>query len=102
MIIDLVPGALATDSTNRVVTSDAAADSVIQNLVDSASNNAEASGSLSVSCRAATSVSLWVKGGISCAFGAGIIDSEVKRCAVAVSSNDVEGFIGETGNSAYS
>lgn len=98
----MVPSALTADSSNRVVASDAAADSVVQNLVDSASNNAETSGGLSVSCRATTSVSLWVIGGISCAFGAGIIYSEVKWCAVAVSSNYVERFIGETGDSADS
>ncbi len=43
-----------------------------------------------------------VVSGVSCASGAGSVDSEVIGSAIAVSCDDVEGLVGEAGNAADS
>jgi len=42
LIVDLIPGALTTNSTNGVVASNAAADSIVEDLVDSTALDTEA------------------------------------------------------------
>lgn len=98
----MIPSALSANSTNRVVSSNAAANAVVEDLVNSASLDTKTSCCLSESSGARASVSLRIKSGISCAFCAGSVDSESGSSAVAFSSHNVENFVGEAGNTADS
>ena len=77
MIIDFVPVALSADSVDWVEVSDAAALSVVEYFIDSASDDTEAGSLDSVSGWACAGVALCIIGGVALALGAGSID-EVK------------------------
>jgi hypothetical protein len=102
LIIDLIPSALTTNTTNWIVSSNAAANTIIKNFINTASNNTVACWGLSISGWAGARSSLWVISTISLAFSTSSIDSEELRSTVTISSYDVEWFIGKTGNSTDS
>ena len=77
MIIDFVPVALSTDSVNRVEVRDAAALSVVEYFIDSASDDTEAGSLESVSGRACASVGLCVIGRVALTLCASSIDEVI-------------------------
>jgi hypothetical protein len=76
LVIDLVPFALATDSVDWVVSSDAAALSIGKDLIDSAANHTEAS-LVAISGRTSAGSRFSIKSGVSGALSADAIDDEV-------------------------
>jgi hypothetical protein len=100
LVVDLVPGALAANTVDGVISSSAATFAVLKNLVDSAADHAEPSGGLSEPFRAFTSLSSGVVGGVAGASGAGAVDSEIRRGAITDSGQDVVDFIGVASFSA--
>ena len=77
LIIDLVPVALSTDSFNGVVSNFAAALTVLQDFIDSTSQNAVALSVLSESRLADTNLVDGIEGSISFALLADVVDFEV-------------------------
>ena len=100
LVVDLVPGALSTDPFDGVVSHFAAAAAVLQDLIDSAADNAVASAVLPIAIFADTNSLHRVEGGLSLALSAHSVDLEVSLGAVALSSDDVVDLIGQTGDSA--
>lgn len=90
LVIDLVPSALSADSTNWVVAIDAAADTIVQDLVYPASNNAKTSCVLLKTSRASAGSSLRIISRISLTLSANIVYPEEFGSTVAVSCHDVE------------
>lgn len=96
LVVHLVPGALTAHSVDRVVVGDAAAYTVVQHSVHSASNHAVALSVLAVSGGADAGTCLSVVGRVALALGADSVDAVVGGCAVTLVLDDVEAFVDET------
>ena len=102
MIVDFIPGADSADALDGIESGFAAAFSVLEDLVDSTSNNAVSGSIKSVSWWALAGLGGRVEGGLSFALSANTTDSVVVFSAVALSLDDVIDFVGRTGDSADS
>ena len=102
LVIDFIPGTLATDSIDGVVANLAAALAILQNFIDSTPNDTVSSTVHSIASRADTSLVDGVKGRVTSALLTNIVDSEVGLSTVTLSSQDVVNFISIAGNSADS
>ena len=99
LVIDLVPFALSADAVDWVVSSDAAALSVGEDLVGSTSDHAETS-LISVAIRASTGLFLGVVGGVSWALLAGSINNVERSSAAAGATDAVVNLVGLACDSA--
>jgi hypothetical protein len=99
LVVDLVPVALTANTVDGVETSDAAALSVGQDLINSTSNHTETT-LVAVARGTAAGSSLGVEGGVSGTLGASTVDDVVGGSAVAAVVDAVEDLVGKTGNSA--
>lgn len=99
LIINLVPIALSADAVDWVVSGDAAALSVREDLVGSTSDHTEAS-LVPVAIRAATGLSLSVVGGVSWALLAASINNVVRSSAATGAADAVVDLVGLACNPA--
>ena len=60
LIVNFIPGALSTNSSDWIVSSFAAASTILENFIDSASNNTVASSVKSLTSRTLTDLKDWV------------------------------------------
>ena len=102
LVIDFVPGTNSANALDGVESGFAAAFSVLEDFVDSTSNNTVSSSIKSVSWWAFTGLGGRVEGGLSCALSASKADSVVVFGAIALSLDDVIDFVGRAGDSANS
>lgn len=99
LVIDLVPLALPADAVDWIVSGDAAALSVGEDLVGSASDHAEAA-LVPVAVRASTGLFLGVVGGVARALLAGSINHVEGSSAAAGAADAVVDLVGLAGNPA--
>lgn len=99
LIIDLVPFALSADAVDWVISGDAAALSVGEDLIGSTSDHAKTS-LISVAIRASTGLCLGVVGGVSWALLAGSINNEERSSATTGATNAVVDLVGLACDSA--
>lgn len=102
LVVDLIPGAGSANSLDGVVSGFAAAFSVLEDFVDSASNNTVSSSIESVSSRTFAGLALRVIFGVSFALSADVVDSEMVFGAVALFLDDIIDFKSRAGDSADS
>lgn len=102
LVVDFVPGADTADALDGIESGFAGAFSILENLVDSTSNNAVSSSIKSVSWWAFAGLGGRVEGGLSFALSANATNSVVVFGAVALSLDDIIDFVGRAGDSADS
>jgi hypothetical protein len=100
LVIDFVPIALSADTVDWVEVGSAAALSIVEFFVDSASNNAETCTLQSVSRWASARVGEYVIGGVALTLSAGSVYEVEFGGTSALSGNDVIDSIGVTGDTA--
>ena len=102
LIIDFIPVALSTDATNGVVANFAAAQTIIEDFIDSTSSNTVTNSVESEARRADTSLSSSVVCGIYSTFSAYTLDLEVAWSTLANTNEDVVDFVCVAWNSTDS
>lgn len=100
LVVNFVPVANAANSLDGVVANFAAAKSVVEDLVGSASGNTVSGAVESESWRTGADLVDGVVGGVGSALGADVVDEEVLGSALANTLKDVVDLVGGAGDSA--